>query len=766
MVLVLLAAVLSAVSAQYVNIPAIKQQAAREGWTFRVAENPATQHPLSELTGFVPPKDWQKMVTVEHPVRRLGFPSHFDWREQVAGGMPPIKNQGGCGSCWAFSTVGALECAIKIKDGINVDLSEQYYVSCNTDGWSCGGGWYAHAYEKDKQGKDLSGPGAVPESDFPYVATDVDCGGPHVHSYLIKDYGAVMGDVGAVDDIKQAIVDHGPVSIALAVDGNFQAYSGGIFNANTATSINHAVVLVGWDDNNGNGYWILRNSWGPGWGESGYMRICWGVDLVGYNTTWIDYPGRSPLGISLPGGVPQTMSPGRSTTIAVDFNEVSDAYAPGTGVMRYRYSSGGTFSSVPLVHVADNHYTATLPPTACGDEPEYYVEATGISGGVARYPVDAPLHTCASVVGDLTTVLYDNFESSLGWTVQNSTSLTGGAFTRVVPNGGGTHGDPPTDYDASGKCYVTGTGTTKGIRGSNCYSWLISPALNLSGGSAARLHYALWFTNNTGTYQNQDTFKVSVSNDGGSTWTLVETVGPSTASGWNVHELTLPASITLTATMKVRFEASKVHSGAVVEAGIDDVRMYTLACQNPLATAPAPMFQPGWVWFSIPLIPSAGATNASTILGFDCTNRLYGWDGVMKNIKLYPDDFTDLTVGPSYLALLKVTEAFNPSYRGEAPAKPFSCVVGRPGWSWIGVPGLDEYLGSNLLVRQGSSQRTQQEDAAAANPWLNWNWVYWDTTGQTARIMSPSGGGDDRYVHPWYGYRVWCNTDGVTIVFP
>ena len=82
------------------------------------------------------------------------------------------------------------------------------------------------------------------------------------------------------------------MSVAIAVDNAFQAYTGGVFNCCGLPRINHAVVIVGWDDNQGGGIWIIRNCWGRYWGEGGYMRIPYGCDLIGYNATYVNYPGR------------------------------------------------------------------------------------------------------------------------------------------------------------------------------------------------------------------------------------------------------------------------------------------------------------------------------------------------------------------------------------------------------------------------------------------------------------------------------------------
>lgn len=221
------------------------------------------------------------------------LPSAFNWCDQ--GGCTPVKDQGSCGSCWAFATVGPLESWIKLSDGVTRDLSEQYLVSCNTDGWGCDGGWWAHDYHEWKYPAGEPGPGAVYEADFPYAATDTPCNPPHIHHEKIADWVFIGGEnsVPSTDAIKQAILDHGPVSVALCVNNTFKAYTDGVFNPpDWCSTINHAVVLVGWDDSLG--AWRLRNSWGPDWGEDGYMWIAYGKYYVGYSANYVVYVSAGP----------------------------------------------------------------------------------------------------------------------------------------------------------------------------------------------------------------------------------------------------------------------------------------------------------------------------------------------------------------------------------------------------------------------------------------------------------------------------------------
>ena len=272
------------------DIEALRREGVARGWTFTVGENPATFLPDSALCGLVEPDEWRAMAEFAPPAPlTTALPPVFDWR--TSQGLTPIRNQEQCGSCWAFATVGVVESTIKIHDGVTTDLSEQWLVSCNNSGWSCDGGWFAYDYFHHATDP-CGGMGAVLEADFPYTATDAQCQCPYPHSYLIDSWAYVgsSNDVPSVTAIKQAIMEHGPVGCAVYVGDALKAYTGGVFNANESGEINHAVVLVGWNDNQGaNGVWFLRNSWGPWWGEDGYMRIEYGCSQIGYGANFVRY---------------------------------------------------------------------------------------------------------------------------------------------------------------------------------------------------------------------------------------------------------------------------------------------------------------------------------------------------------------------------------------------------------------------------------------------------------------------------------------------
>lgn len=281
----------------------VKATGRASNWTFEVGANPALEYSLDELTGLVRPVDWAKGVTFMNVSRVAELPKKFDWREE-AGGLTPIKNQRSCGSCWAFGTVAVVESVMKIRDHVINDISEQHLVSCNRDGWSCGGGWFAHEYHRN--------PGIVMGSQFPYVAQDVSCKKNLSYGEKILGWAYVGGDDRAptVEEIKAAIIEYGPVAVTVSATSSMQAYRGGIYNNCTGRQINHLVNIVGWNDDEGS--WIMRNSWGSGWGENGYMRIKYGCNKIADTASFVRYkPACNPQPVPYTGG-DKVIAPGES----------------------------------------------------------------------------------------------------------------------------------------------------------------------------------------------------------------------------------------------------------------------------------------------------------------------------------------------------------------------------------------------------------------------------------------------------------------------
>jgi len=168
-------------------------------------------------------------------------------------------------------------------------------------------------------------------------------------------------------------------------------------------------------------------------------------------------------------------------------------------------------------------------------------------------------------VGRTTIVLHDDFEQDNGWTVESESGITS-EWERGIPIDD-DRGDQPTDYDGSGKCYITGNTNDEDV--DDGITWLISPTLVFDSEADARIDYALWYTNDYGADPNNDLFLVYVSNDNGASWVVAETIGPLSQSGWIEHSFLLSDFITPSSQVKVRFEASDLNDGSVVEAGVD-----------------------------------------------------------------------------------------------------------------------------------------------------------------------------------------------------
>lgn len=288
----------------------------------------------------------------------------------------------------------------------------------------------------------------------------------------------------------------------------------------------------------------------------------------------------SAVEITWPSARPETIQPGVEQAISVELNELGNSVLVAASVTLYASVNDAAFQPIAMTNTGGNDWTANLPAMGCGGKVEYYVSAGDTLGRTAMDPATAPTNThVAWVAESLTTIFSDDFDTSLGWTISN-TSVTDGAFVRANP--AGTQGQPEDDDpDATGSfCYITGSagGSISDDDLDGGPSRITSPTINLSGGDAL-IRYARWFFNDDG---DSDNLTVEISNNGGSSWVTVETVA-NKAGGW-VHEIFRVSDyVAPSSTTVVRFSASDQPNSSVTEAGVDSFRVQMLDCTSQAA---------------------------------------------------------------------------------------------------------------------------------------------------------------------------------------
>lgn len=206
------------------------------------------------------------------------MPETWDWTKK--GQVSPVKDQGQCGSCWTFSTIGCLEAAHLIKYGILATYSEQQLVDCagDFDNFGCDGGLPSHAFEYIN-----SAGGIASEEAYPYFAVDQACTVDPA-DFILKVGHSVNITEGDETELKASVYQQ-PVSVAFQVADDFSGYTSGVYSSticqNGPNDVNHAVLAVGYGNENGVDYWLIKNSWGTDWGMDGYFKIERGVNMCG-----------------------------------------------------------------------------------------------------------------------------------------------------------------------------------------------------------------------------------------------------------------------------------------------------------------------------------------------------------------------------------------------------------------------------------------------------------------------------------------------------
>lgn len=270
-------------------LSALRTEAQAKQWTFQVGYTTALDFAIEEITGLKPPENWLEAAKAQNLKAQLmaaaqrvslgacaaNLPA-FNWADH--NGVTGVRDQGPCGSCWAFGTHGAFEGSYALLNNAMIDSAEQDTLDCSGAG-SCGGGWWAFQNLIDK--------GSAKETDYPYTAHQGTCQAGVNRPYQAAAWGYVDAtkEIPSVDALKQALCTYGPIAVAVAATPAFQAYTGGVFNEHSTAGINHAITLVGWDDSKK--AWRIKNSWGTGWGESGFMWIAYDSNQIGYGAAWV-----------------------------------------------------------------------------------------------------------------------------------------------------------------------------------------------------------------------------------------------------------------------------------------------------------------------------------------------------------------------------------------------------------------------------------------------------------------------------------------------
>jgi cathepsin L len=226
----------------------------------------------------------------------------FDWRSKKK--VTQVMDQRACGSCWAFAAIAAYESSYLIENGIESSASQQQALDCASPHYSCSGGWYDKVFDM------LTGLGDTDSSSYPYVARKSICQRHHPVKYLADTWGFVKAaSVPSDKELKTALCEHGPLVVAVNSKGwetyfksnadgtenpQWKHFPKGVFPGEPSKpglsmkklkpgDVDHAVLVVGWDD----GAWIIKNSWGSGFGDGGYIKLAFGRSNLGFNAAWI-----------------------------------------------------------------------------------------------------------------------------------------------------------------------------------------------------------------------------------------------------------------------------------------------------------------------------------------------------------------------------------------------------------------------------------------------------------------------------------------------
>ena len=307
----------------------------------------------------------------------------------------------------------------------------------------------------------------------------------------------------------------------------------------------------------------------------------------GFSEHNMDAPPLNLVNIT-PVSTPDIVDPNGGTTISAEFLNVAGELDPSTPTLHVNTGSG--YVEVQMVLQDNGNYEANIPSSSCGDAVSYYFSAETTNGLTQNLPLNAPAsaYSATAAFDEPELVFADNANTDMGWSVSGGPSGSGeGEWERAIPGGNGSRGDAPDDFDGSGFAFVTGNGSD----GSNTdvdggTTILTSPTMDASGASV--ISYARWYDNTgsgTGADPGNDIFVVEVSDDNGSSWTELEVVGPSdsqSSGGWFQVSYNLGAvsGFEPNDQFRIRFSASDLGEGSVIEAAVDAIELSVFDCSS------------------------------------------------------------------------------------------------------------------------------------------------------------------------------------------
>ncbi|MFT7677990.1 MAG: hypothetical protein ACI8QC_001976 [Planctomycetota bacterium] len=293
----------------------------------------------------------------------------------------------------------------------------------------------------------------------------------------------------------------------------------------------------------------------------------------------------TPLIIGFPNGRPDQIDPAGSSVVQITAADGTETLMPGSGT--FYLDSGNGYESTPLVEIAAGLFEATFPAGPCGVDLDYYFSFTASVTGIITRPATAPMDVYSATAETPITLLSDDLEAPSGWQggVAGDTATTG-VWTRVDPLG--TAAQPEDDHSNPGTtAWVTGQGSNGGSLGENDVdggvTTLLSPVYDVTALGDPVISYWRWYSNGSGGAPGADVFEVDISNDAGLTWSSVEVVGPTgagTSGGWISHSFNVASIVAPTNMIQMRFRASDLGTGSIIEAAIDDLSISENGCPD------------------------------------------------------------------------------------------------------------------------------------------------------------------------------------------